>query len=69
MSGAEEVNICDVEDIGQVSVIISKGETIKDIAQHIVQNNLNEKDIKVILRVIVKTASNIVTGISYVSKL
>uniref|UniRef100_U9T216 Uncharacterized protein n=1 Tax=Rhizophagus irregularis (strain DAOM 181602 / DAOM 197198 / MUCL 43194) TaxID=747089 RepID=U9T216_RHIID len=53
-----EVNICDAKGIYQVSDIIPEGETIRETAQRIVRNNLSERDVKVISRTLVETASD-----------
>ncbi|RIB19367.1 hypothetical protein C2G38_2182034 [Gigaspora rosea] len=49
-SEAKKVNIC------QISDSTCSEETIKEIAQHIVQNNLTKKDIKAISRTLVETS-------------
>ena len=60
---AEEVNIC------QVSDIIPDEETIKSIAQRIVQDNLNEKEVKAIAKALTVTSPNPVATTSCLSRL
>ncbi|UZO23452.1 uncharacterized protein OCT59_015792 [Rhizophagus irregularis] len=64
-----EVNICDAKGIYQVSDIIPEGETIRETAQRIVRNNLSERDVKVISRTLVETASDPVVTSSRLSRL
>ena len=60
---AEEVNIC------QVSDIIPDEETIKSIAQCIVWDNLDEKEIKAIAKALTVTSPNPVTTTSHLNRL
>ncbi|CAG8588560.1 7486_t:CDS:1, partial [Ambispora leptoticha] len=60
---AEEVNTCQVSD----STCIK--ETIKETAQHIIQDKLSEKDLKVISRILIETPSNFVITLSRLFKL
>ncbi len=53
----------------QISDIISERETIKRIAQWIVQNNLSKKDIKAIAKVLAKTALNFIAFTSYLTRI
>ena len=57
------VNICLVSDN------IPEGETIKETAQRIVRDNLSEKDVKAISRVLAETASNPIAGTSRLTRL
>ena len=67
MSGVEEMNICDVEGVGQVSVIIPEGETVKGTAQRIVWDNLSEKEVKMIAKALTVTPPNPVATSSRLS--
>src|SRR4051812_48789824 len=60
---AGEVNIC------QDSDSTCSEETIKETAQRIVQDNLSEKDVKVISRTLAETASDHVIALSRLSRL
>ncbi|RIA91175.1 hypothetical protein C1645_822419 [Glomus cerebriforme] len=60
---AEEVNICQVSDSAYFE------ETIKEMTQHIVQDNLNERDVKAISRTLVETASDPVITLSHLFRL
>ncbi|RGB28740.1 hypothetical protein C1646_767418 [Rhizophagus diaphanus] len=53
-----EVNIC------QVSYIIPEGETIREMTQRIIWDNLSKKDVKAISRTLVETAFNSVVASS-----
>ncbi len=58
-----EVNIC------QLSDSTCSEETIKETAQHIVQDNLSERNVKAISKTLVKTTSSPVTGSNCLSRL
>ena len=60
---AGEVNIC------QISNIIPDGETIESIAQHIVRDNLGEKEVKAIAKALTVTSPNPVATTSRLSRL
>ncbi|RIA81918.1 hypothetical protein C1645_836203 [Glomus cerebriforme] len=60
---AGKINIC------QISNIIPDGETIKSIAQRIVQDNLSEKEVKVIAKALTITSPNPITTTSRLSRL
>ncbi|GBB98891.1 hypothetical protein RclHR1_33530002 [Rhizophagus clarus] len=53
-----EINIC------QVSDIIPEGETIREMAQRIIRDNLSERDVKAISRALVETSTDAVEIIS-----
>ena len=57
------MNICQVSDSA------CSEETIKETAQCIVQDNLNERDVKAISRTLVKTVSGLVAGSNRLSRL
>src|SRR3954451_16743423 len=59
----KEVNIC------QESDSTCSEETIKEIAQRIVRNNLSQRDVKVISRTLVETASDPVVALSRLFRL
>ncbi len=52
----------------QVSNLFPKSKTIKKIAQHIIQNSLNKKEVNTIIKVLVKIVSNIIINSSYISR-
>ena len=56
-------------NISLVSDNIPEGETIKEMAQHIVRDNLSERDVKVISRTLVETTSDPVVTLSCLSRL
>ena len=58
-----EINIC------QVSDIIPEGETIREMAQRIIQDNLSKRDVKAISRALVETSTNAVVALSRLSRL
>ncbi|CAB4444903.1 unnamed protein product [Rhizophagus irregularis] len=58
-----EINIC------QVSDIIPEGETIREMAQRIIQDNLSERDVKAISRALVETSTDAVVALSRLSRL
>jgi hypothetical protein len=58
-----EVNIC------QASDSTSFEETIKETAQHIVQDNFSKRDVKAVSRIIVETASDPIASLSRLSRL
>src|SRR5215216_4613692 len=61
---AGDVNICQVSLDSTCSE-----ETIKETAQRIVQNNLSERDVKVISRTLIETASGPIAGLSRLTRL
>ena len=63
------MNICSAKSACQVSDIIPEGETIRETAQRIMQNNLGERDVKAIANAIAETAPNPVVGTSSLSRL
>ncbi|GET02572.1 hypothetical protein GLOIN_2v1761875 [Rhizophagus clarus] len=58
-----EINIC------QVSDIIPEGETIREMAQRIIRDNLSERDVKAISRALVETSTDAVVALSRLSRL
>jgi hypothetical protein len=55
---------------GTVNVCqISQKETIRDLAQRIIQDNISEAEVKVISKVLAETASNTSAGLSRISRL
>jgi hypothetical protein len=48
---------------------ISPKKTIRDLAQRIIWDNISEKDIKVIFKVLAKITSNTSAGLSRISRL
>jgi len=62
------VNICSIKSACQVSNIISEGETIRETAQHIMQDNLDERDVKAIANAIAEIAFNLVANTSSLSR-
>ncbi|CAB4430326.1 unnamed protein product [Rhizophagus irregularis] len=48
---------------------ISPKETIRDLAQRIIRDNISEKDVKVIAKVLAETASNASAGLSRLTRL
>ncbi|RIA89693.1 hypothetical protein C1645_824458 [Glomus cerebriforme] len=63
MAPEAEVNISLVSDNAP------EGKTIKETTQRIIQNNLNERDVKAISRTLVKTTSGPVASLNYLSRL
>ena len=63
------MNICSTKSACQVSDIILEGEIIRETAQRIMRNNLDERDVKAIANAIAETASNPVAGTSSLSGL
>jgi hypothetical protein len=61
---AGDVNICQVSFDSTCSE-----ETIKETAQRIVRNNLSERDVKVISRTLIETASGPIASLSRLSRL
>ena len=47
-----------------MSNLILERKTVKRIAQQIIQDNLNKKDVKFIAKTLAKSASNTNTGLS-----
>ncbi|CAG8614912.1 24342_t:CDS:2 [Dentiscutata erythropus] len=58
-----DVNICLASDT------TLEGETIKETAQRIIQDNLSERDVKAISRALVETSSDHVVALSHLSRL
>ena len=56
-------------NISLVSDNVLKGETIKEIAQRIIRNNLSRRDVKAISRTLVETASDPIIALSRLSRL
>ena len=66
---AGEVNICGAKGTCQVSDIIPDGETIESIIQHIVRDNLGEKEVKAIAKALTITSPNPIATTSRLSRL
>ena len=64
-----EVNICSTKNACQVFDIIPEGETIRETAQHIMWDNLGERDVKAITNAIAEIAPNSVANTSSLSRL
>ena len=58
-----KVNIC------QVSNLILQEESIGKLAERIVQENIGEKEVEAIRRVLVETATDAIAGSSRISRL
>ncbi|RGB21408.1 hypothetical protein C1646_778103 [Rhizophagus diaphanus] len=58
-----EINIC------QVSDIIPEGETIREMAQRIIWDNLSKRNVKAISRALVETSTDAVVTLSRLSRL
>jgi len=56
-------------NINLVSNNVLEGETIKETAQRIIQDNLSKRDVKVISKTLVETASDPVITLSHLSRL
>ena len=59
----KEVNICQVSDSAYSE------ETIKEMAQHIMWDKLSERDVRAVSRILVKTVSGPIAGLSHLSRL
>ncbi len=65
-----EVNISQVFDQNGLDINnASKGETIRKMAQHIIQDKLSERNAKAISRILEKTSPDTVVALSCLSKL